>query len=718
MKKHILLLGLTILLTINAISQSCLPEGIYIRNQEDIDNFQINYPNCTDVEGFVDISDSHNTIENLNGLSSIETIGGYLRISSIDVINFSGLDNLQTVGGYLSITSNDYITDLTGLDNLTTIDGNLDIKWNDSLSNCRGLEYLTSLGGNLIIDYNNSLTTLAGIQNIDTLSIANLTITNNALLNTCNISSICSYLTNPNGAITIYDNAIGCNNLLEIADSCGVVLPCLPYGNYFFMSQNDIDDFTINYPNCNELQGNIYIYGNTIENLIGLNSITSIAGDLRLSIDTSQTTSLTNLVGLDNLTTIGGTLQILNQPGLTDLSGLESLNYINGGLDLGYNPNLENLSGLENLNSAGWLEIWVNYSLTSLTGLEGVTTLDGELSIFTNPLLTSLKGISNIDAASIQGVYLRYNTSLSKCNVESICNYLISPNTSTSFWYNTTGCNSKQEVIDSCGIVSCLPNGITFTTQEEVDDFQVNYPNCNFIEGDVTISGFDITDISSLNSILSINGNLAITDCESLADLSGLSALIAVDGDLIIGNSSKGGNPSLLSLSGLDQLFSIDGELIIENNSVLSDITSLENIISSTITGLHINNNIELSICSIESICEYITTSDSVVDIYNNSQGCNNELEVLSACVTMISDNSKKEIFTIFPNPATNNIDILNKYKLEVIKITIYNQMGQKLIESKNISEKVDISELDVGIYIVEIVSGKLTQRHKLIVSK
>jgi hypothetical protein len=35
----------------------------------------------------------------------------------------------------------------------------------------------------------------------------------------------------------------------------------------------------------------------------------------------------------------------------------------------------------------------------------------------------------------------------------------------------------------------CLPEGITFTTQEQIDNFQANYPGCTEIEGDVNING-------------------------------------------------------------------------------------------------------------------------------------------------------------------------------------------------------------------------------------
>ncbi len=60
---------------------------------------------------------------------------------------------------------------------------------------------------------------------------------------------------------------------------------------------------------------------------------------------------------------------------------------------------------------------------------------------------------------------------------------------------------------------SCLPEGITFTTQEEIDNFQTNYPNCTEIEGDVLIGGWNgsnITNLNGLNVLTSIGGNLEI----------------------------------------------------------------------------------------------------------------------------------------------------------------------------------------------------------------
>jgi len=54
----------------------------------------------------------------------------------------------------------------------------------------------------------------------------------------------------------------------------------------------------------------------------------------------------------------------------------------------------------------------------------------------------------------------------------------------------------------------CLPNGITFLTQEQIDNFQINNPNCTEIVGGVLIEGNDITNLDGLNVITSVGDYL------------------------------------------------------------------------------------------------------------------------------------------------------------------------------------------------------------------
>jgi hypothetical protein len=68
----------------------------------------------------------------------------------------------------------------------------------------------------------------------------------------------------------------------------------------------------------------------------------------------------------------------------------------------------------------------------------------------------------------------------------------------------------------------CLPEGITFTTQEQIDNFQTNYPGCTEIEGHVLIEGDSISNLVGLSILTSIGGYLFIEDTQDLTNLEGL----------------------------------------------------------------------------------------------------------------------------------------------------------------------------------------------------
>jgi len=484
-------------LTFHSFAQSCLEEGITFTTQEQIDNFQTNYPGCFEIEGNV-IINGEESITNLSGLNVLTSIGGNLDIYDNDILmslqgleslnsihgdliighpgywnandsltSLSGLDNLDYLGGDLSIAcnlsliniaalgninyvggsiyigypnawgtmgGNSSLTNLTGLENITVVEGDLHIHSNPVLTTLEGLNNIISIGGNLHVSANESLTNFSGLDNLTTIGggfnlFANwaltslsgldsldviggdLDIVGNSVLSVCEIPGLCNYLSNPNGSVNIYYNAPGCDIPPEIANACGITLPCLLYGNYYLFSQTQIDSFQVNYPGCTNLEGNVKIrsYSNDITNLNGLNVVTSIGGDLCVNCN-----YLTSLSGLDNLTTIGGSLSF------------GELDYHGGPYG---NARLTSLAALSNLDSIGAnLEVYGNDSLVSLSGLDNLEDIAGDLNI-------------------------NYNPFLSVCEAEGICAYLANPNGGISIYYNASGCNSQEEVEEACGIV-------------------------------------------------------------------------------------------------------------------------------------------------------------------------------------------------------------------------------------------------------------------------
>ena len=274
MKKIVLALLTLSVLPLFLNSQSCLPDGIVFKTQEEINAFQSDYPSCTSIEGNVQIEGDE--INNLSGLSVLTAIEGRLRFYSCTALenmsglenlvsvggdlvlyvwpgkttsftSLSGLDNLSTVGGNLELGGCEKLTDLSGLNKLSSVGGDLQIAGFQALQNLSGLDALTSVGGDIWIGenpalsslsalgslisvvgsieiYTNiSLTSLAGLENIDFSSYDGYWIISyNENLSECAVESLCTYLADSESSVDAAFNATGCNSAQEIKDACAV----------------------------------------------------------------------------------------------------------------------------------------------------------------------------------------------------------------------------------------------------------------------------------------------------------------------------------------------------------------------------------------------------------------------------------------------------------------------------------------------------------------
>ena len=327
---------------------------------------------------------------------------------------------------------------------------------------------------------------------------------------------------------------------------------------------------------------------------------------------------------------------------------------------------------------------------------------------------------------------------------------------------------------------SCLPDGIVFTTQVQIDSFQINYPGCNIVEGDVEISGDEITNLDSLFVLTAIEGdlyigfttalmsltgldnvtsvgqtvriymnasleslsgldnletiaqNLRITNNDALADITALHKLTSVGENLRIymnaaltslsglDNVSSVGdnlritnNGALSSLAALSNLTSIEGELTVDNNDALESLTGLENIAEATITDLVIRNNLLLSACEVQSVCNYLHAPNGDISIHDNAEGCNSKEEITALCPSGVSE-FPNPAFIVYPNPARKSISISANNEAITPDVIIYNALGQRVLTKDRVSGPVDVSMLKQGMYVIEIVSGEIRVRERL----
>lgn len=411
---------------------------------------------------------------------------------------------------------------------------------------------------------------------------------------------------------------------------------CLPDG-ITFTSQEQIDNFPIDYPGCSIIEGRLFINENAnVKNLDSLYQIEVIEGDFLLrganeirnldalknmkfegSVTIEENALLSDISALNGITEIFGNFRISENPRLQSLNGLENLENVSGGLFIGNaesslqplsnlksagsvfinNSNrLVNLNGLEGLTELGGLSIDGNQRLESLDGLENIEFIEGVFSINRNENLTNISGLENcefINTSFFIGTIID-NPRLSNCAIKSVCSAFDRGEITING--NNVGCTSSQEVMSACPIGNCPPSGIIIRTQPQIDSFRILYPNCTVIEGDVEIIQLaGITNFDGLSQIDSIKGSFDCRFCDenTLADLENLSyiektfrlnlykdTLVSGPKKLThIGNSfiSEDGY-SIRNFGGLSKLETIGGRMFIQNAQLLTGFYGLDNL--------------------------------------------------------------------------------------------------------------------------------------------
>lgn len=202
-----------------------------------------------EINGFNNLQEVHanlrirdnSALMDITGFTSLHTVGDNTELSSNHNLNsISGLENLDTIVGSLNLQDNFILSDIIGPDNISFIGEDLTIRMmsslldlnflsnvngqlreieiedNMSLNSFNGLQNITTLDGALIINNNMQLSDIDALENINPSTITELTISLNPELATCQMRSICGYLSLPGAIYTINDNALGCNNKDEI----------------------------------------------------------------------------------------------------------------------------------------------------------------------------------------------------------------------------------------------------------------------------------------------------------------------------------------------------------------------------------------------------------------------------------------------------------------------------------------------------------------------
>ncbi len=155
---------------------------------------------------------------------------------------------------------------------------------------------------------------------------------------------------------------------------------------------------------------------------------------------------------------------------------------------------------------------------------------------------------------------------------------------------------SKEEKLTNNDCIAYESN-VVLKTQQDVDEF--NECGYSMINGDVIISGENITNVETLSSITDINGSLGISENKLDLNLNGLRNVKFVGKDLTI--ILNEGN---VNLSGLKNIKNVDGHFIIQSNDNLNSLQGIGKTIIKESFTINQNNNL-ISLDGIEGVVSY-----------------------------------------------------------------------------------------------------------------
>jgi hypothetical protein len=180
---------------------------------------------------------------------------------------------------------------------------------------------------------------------------------------------------------------------------------CLPDG-YDFTTQAEIDNFSINYPGCTTILGDVLIKGEDITSLTGLVDLISIEGLFTIR----ENALLENLDGLQNLQHLGFTLTVMNNSSLERLTNFYSLGHQLGEIGIYDNPELQTLIGLDSIVQLAAFDIINNDKLSNLMGLGNLKLVTSLVRIRQNSALINLEGLNSIEE-------MRYDVNITQNDV-------------------------------------------------------------------------------------------------------------------------------------------------------------------------------------------------------------------------------------------------------------------------------------------------------------
>ena len=422
-------------------------------------------------------------------------------------------------------------------------------------------------------------------------------------------------------------------------------------------TQEEIDDFSQNFPNCTDLAYDLRVDG-TSNQITNLNGLSSIITSKNILILYTQIASLEGLNALESaeIFTLWGNQNI------NTLEGLGALNSMNS-FQLYENNNLVGLDGMDSIQSINEIIFFENINLEDISSLSIITSLQS--LILSGNTLTDLNGLQNL-------VTIENNLQISRENLLNI---------------------NELSNIESIG------GSLILTNNFYLQDISV-FENIEILLDLYIVNCTSLISLKGLERLSTVMGELRIGFNSEITNLSHLKNIVSVDYLDIYENEN------LTTLQGIESIKYIEKRLFIDSNINLTSIKALKYLeFPSEIDEVIIINNTNLEICNNDFICAIADDPNVEKVFFNNATGCATIEEVEESCSLNFDDSSLDDLIIMYPNPISDNVNLSIVDDVNFIKTQIYSTLGMLVFESTD--KKMNLSMLDSGSYTAKLTTNK-----------
>jgi Leucine-rich repeat (LRR) protein len=353
-----------------------------------------------------------------------------------------------------------------------------------------------------------------------------------------------------------------------------------------------------------------------------------------------------------------------NNDGNIQVSEALQVSYLNVSNTSNSISNISDVTGIEYFINLYYLDCSFNFLISSINvnGLSNLQYLDCDFNQLSSLDVIGLTNLNQLDC--------NYNQ-LSSLDVSGLTNL---------------------------SILRCSFNQLSSLNLSGLNN--ITYLDCNFNQ----LPSINVSGLTNLYFLFCSSNLLPSLNVNGLINLQNLHC----DNNLI----------SSLNLTGLNNITDLDCSHCNLTTLDLSNQINLQYLhcqLNNSLTSLFIKNSSTqyLDISGNPNLHYICADASEIVPVQNLITQYGYACTVDSSCALSTNEFQNQTAFSIYRNPAKDNLILEYNIEQNIQSISIYNTLGQVMLVTSNPSKIIDVSNLNTGSYFIKVITDKGTSSGK-----